>query len=41
MTQTNNDDIQVLREDQQRINRFSRLNIRMKELDTEIQLMKV
>jgi hypothetical protein len=35
------EDVQVLVEDQQRINRFSRLNIRIKELDTEIELMKV
>ena len=35
------DDIQVLLEDQQRINKFSRLNLRMKELDIEIEQLKV
>jgi hypothetical protein len=41
MTQSPSDDIQVLLEDQQQINRFSRLSLRGKELDTEIELMKV
>lgn len=36
-----NDEIQVLLEDQQRINKFSRLNLRMKELDVEIEQLKV
>jgi hypothetical protein len=35
------DDIQVLLVDQQRINRFSRLNLRLKELDVEIEGLKV
>ena len=35
------EDVQVLLEDQQRINRFSRLNLRTKELDAELDLMKV
>lgn len=35
------DEIQVLLEDQQRINKFSRLNLRMKELDIEIEQLKV
>lgn len=33
--------MQVLLADQQKINRFSRLNLRMKELDGEIDMMKV
>ena len=41
MTQSSGDDIQVLVEDQQRINRFSKLNIRIKEIDAEIDMMKV
>lgn len=41
MTQNPPDDIQVLKEDQERINRFSRLNLRAKELDVEIEMMKV
>jgi hypothetical protein len=35
------DEIQVLLVDQQRINRFSRLNLRLKELDVEIEGLKV
>jgi hypothetical protein len=34
-------DIEVLLVDQQRINSFSRLNLRMKELDVEIEGLKV
>ncbi len=33
--------MQVLKEDQQLINRFSKLNLRYKELDLEIAQMKV
>jgi hypothetical protein len=40
-SQTAAEDIQVLKEDQDRINRFSKLNIRSRELDSEIQVMKV
>ena len=39
--QSDSADIQVLLEDQTRINKFSRLNLRIKELDLEIDQLKV
>jgi hypothetical protein len=35
------DDVQVLLVDQQRINQFSRLNNRLKEVNAEIDMLKV
>mmetsp|Transcript_89581 Transcript_89581/g.109624 ORF Transcript_89581/g.109624 Transcript_89581/m.109624 type:complete len:127 (-) Transcript_89581:102-482(-) len=40
MTDVEQKDIEVAREDQQRINRFSRLNMKFDELDEEIAAMK-
>lgn len=40
MTDVEQKDIEVAREDQERINKFSRLNMRFDELDEEITTMK-